>query len=163
MGDFDDVITNLMKAKTLWNCRWTESITFAWGTLYGNFLIPCLQLCRNIRDYSFLWHLSLLIVIRKSMVVKEGWYIKWVHWEKEKNAIKWMREQQALIKLTNTGNIARKEESNKQEQIRETVLDYMLPPSQLSVSTSTICLGMRHDHKQYVDKLLRPPLSNALG
>ena len=46
---------------------------------------------------------------------------------------------------------------NKQEQIRETVLDYMLPPSQPSVSMSTICLGMRRDHKQDVDKLLRPP------
>ena len=46
---------------------------------------------------------------------------------------------------------------NKQEQIRERVLDYMLPPSQPSVTTSTICLGMRHDHKQDVDKLLRPP------
>ena len=52
---------------------------------------------------------------------------------------------------------------NKQEQIRETVLDYMLPPSQRSISMSTICLGMRRNHKQDVDKLLRPPLSNALG
>ena len=46
---------------------------------------------------------------------------------------------------------------NKQEQIRETVLDYMLPLSQLSLSTSTICLGMRRNHKRDVDKLLRPP------
>ena len=46
---------------------------------------------------------------------------------------------------------------NKQEQIRETVLDYMLPPSQPSISMFTICLGMRRDHKQDVDKLLRPP------
>ena len=45
---------------------------------------------------------------------------------------------------------------NKQEQIRERVLDYMVPPSQASVSTSTICLGMRRNHKQDVDKLLRP-------
>ena len=45
---------------------------------------------------------------------------------------------------------------NKQEQIRERVLDYILPPSQPSISTSTICLGMRCDHKQDVDKLLRP-------
>ncbi len=45
----------------------------------------------------------------------------------------------------------------------ERVLDYMLPPSQLSISMSTICLGMRRDHKQEGDKLLRPPLSNALG
>ena len=43
---------------------------------------------------------------------------------------------------------------NKQEQIRERVLDYMLPPSQPSISTSTICLGMRRNHKQDVDKLL---------
>ena len=61
MGDFDDVITNLMKAKTLWSRRWTESITFAWGTLYGNFRVPCLQLCDYIiGDYRFMWHLSLL-------------------------------------------------------------------------------------------------------
>ena len=46
---------------------------------------------------------------------------------------------------------------NKQEQIRETVLVYMLPPSQLSISTSTICLEMRRNHKQDVDKLLRLP------
>ena len=52
---------------------------------------------------------------------------------------------------------------NKQEQIRERVLDYMLPPLQLSISMSTICLGMRRDHKQDVDKFLRLPLSNALG
>ena len=52
---------------------------------------------------------------------------------------------------------------NKQEQIRKRELDYMLLSLQLSVSTSDICLGMRHDHKQDVDKLLRPPLSNALG
>ena len=45
---------------------------------------------------------------------------------------------------------------NKQEQIRERVLDYMLPLSQPSVSMSTICLGMRRDHKQDVDKLLSP-------
>ena len=30
---------------------------------------------------------------------------------------------------------------NKQEQWRERVLDYMLPPSQLSISTSNICFG----------------------
>ena len=46
---------------------------------------------------------------------------------------------------------------NKQEQIRERVLDYMLPLSQAFVSTSTVCLGMRCNHKQDVDKLLRPP------
>ncbi len=68
-----------------------------------------------------------------------------------------MRKQQALRKLTNTGNIARKEESNKQEQIRETVLDYMWPLSQPSVSMSTLCFRMRHNHKRDVDKLLRPP------
>ncbi len=33
----------------------------------------------------------------------------------------------------------------------------MLPMSQLSVSTSTVCLGMRRDHKQDVDKMLRLP------
>ncbi len=43
------------------------------------------------------------------------------------------------------------------------VLDYMLPPSQTSVSMSTIFSGMRHNHKQEGDKLLRPPLTNALG
>ncbi len=52
---------------------------------------------------------------------------------------------------------------NKQEQIRERVLDYMLPLSQASVSTYRICLGMRRDHKREGDKLLRPPLSNVLG
>ena len=52
---------------------------------------------------------------------------------------------------------------NKQEQIRERVLDYMSPPSQLSVSTSTIWLGMRQDHKQDVDQLLRPPLQQCAG
>ncbi len=67
-----------------------------------------------------------------------------------------MREQQALKKLTNAGNIARKDESKKLEQRRERVLDYMLPPLQPSVSTSGICLGMRCYHKQDVDKLLRP-------
>ncbi len=46
---------------------------------------------------------------------------------------------------------------NKQEQIRERVLDYMLLLSQASISTSTICLGMRHDHKQDVIKLLKLP------
>ncbi len=43
-----------------------------------------------------------------------------------------------------------------QEQRRERVLDYMLPPSQPSVSMSSICLEMRRDNKQYVDILLRP-------
>ena len=32
----------------------------------------------------------------------------------------------------------------------------MLPPLQASVSTSTICSGMRCNHKQDVDKLNRP-------
>ena len=39
----------------------------------------------------------------------------------------------------------------------------MLPPSQPSVSTSTIWLGMRQDHKQDVDQLLRPPLQQCAG
>ena len=47
-----------------------------------------------------------------------------------------------------------KRSQNKQEQIRERVLDYILPPSQPSISTSTICLGMRQDYTQDVDKLL---------
>jgi len=45
---------------------------------------------------------------------------------------------------------------NKQEQRRERVLDYTLPPPQLSISTSSICLGMRRYHEQDVDKLLSP-------
>ncbi len=60
---------------------------------------------------------------------------------------------------------------NKQEQIRERVLDYMLPPLQLYVSMSSICLGMRCYHEQDVDKLLRPmtvirwvrPVANCWG
>ena len=79
-----------------------------------------------------------------------------------------MREQQSLRKVTNAGNIARKEESKKQEQIRERVLDYMLPPSQPSISMSNICLGMRRYHKQEidyyeqdVDKLLSPPTATC--
>ena len=46
---------------------------------------------------------------------------------------------------------------NKQEQIRERELAYMLPHLQPFASTSTICLGMRCNHKQDVDKLLRQP------
>ena len=52
---------------------------------------------------------------------------------------------------------------NKQEQIRARVLDYMLPPLQASVSTSTICLGMRRNHKQDVDELLRQPSAMRWG
>ena len=44
--------------------------------------------------------------------------------------------------------LQKRRSQSKQEQISERVLDYMLPPSQASVSTSTICSGMRRNHKR---------------
>ena len=74
------------------------------------------------------------------------------------------QENNKLLRNLPIQEILQKRRSqNKQEQRRERVLDIMLPPSQASVSMSTICLGMRRDHKLEGDKLLRPPLSNALG
>ena len=68
------------------------------------------------------------------------------------------QENNKLLRNLPTQKILQERRSrNKQEQIRERVLDYMLPPSQPSVSTSTICLGMRRNQKQDVDKLLKPP------
>ena len=66
------------------------------------------------------------------------------------------QENNKLLRNLPIQEILQKRRSqNKQEQIRERVLDIMLPPSQASVSTSTICSGMRHNHKQDVDILIR--------
>ena len=68
------------------------------------------------------------------------------------------QENNKLLRNLPIQEILQKRRSqNKQEQIRERVLDIMLPPSQASVSTSTICSGMRCNHKREGDKLLRPP------
>ena len=83
MGDFDDIITNLMKSKILSTCHWIESITFAWGELYW------LQLCQFImRNCSFLWHLSLFIEFhrkdwRKVYYQKVG-MMKWRKWKRDR-------------------------------------------------------------------------------
>ena len=132
MGDFDDIITNLMTSKIPRTCHWIESMA-----LHCKFLIPRLQFCNFFKWNKLKFFVTSFPVncISYKNKCPCGVINKMSAQGNRMNAIKWIREQQTSKKYTNAVNNVRNEESKSRSKEGK---EYLCVTAVAVIATSTV-------------------------